>query len=115
MLHQIALELQQTRTGYDTVLLSRERQLGIFDRVIIGPAASPVSFEGIPACGFRGKKYQSHPIWGLVSPPDTTFAERWRERRWNVSPALPPQFLSCSGGWQLIASRFVLSARELTH
>jgi hypothetical protein len=55
MLHQIALELQQTRTGYDTVLLSRERQLGIFDRVITGPAASPVSFEGIPPCGFRGQ------------------------------------------------------------
>ena len=52
------------------------------------------------------------PGMGVVSPPDTTFAERWRERRWNFSPALPPQFLSCSGGWQLIASRFVLPAQS---
>ena len=74
MHHQIALELQQTRTGYDTVLLSRERQLGIFDHVIIGPAASPVSFEGIPACGFRGKK---------IKPPDMGFgiATRYHLRR----------------------------------
>jgi hypothetical protein len=94
MHHQIALELQQTRTGYDTVLLSRERQLGIFDHVIIGPAASPVSFEGIPPCGFRGQNQATRNGCGIATRYHVrrTLARTSLERLPRHSPAVPNMF-----------------------